>query len=302
MNDSEIISGDDARRVPETANAFANSSGGRIICRAFEPKMPPEIPYIIEADGSVYVPPLVWHKKPSVLNGKVYRRIEGQNVISGLWAKSIMAADAHEFSRDDFPVEDVELNERAVREFTRKVFADGDFSHGEFLRRAGVYSGKYLTFAGALMFGDILMVKAVLESPSEHAEIEASNIWFACTEILPRLTLALSPKCAEAFTEMFVNSLLHSDYNIDNHVNITIIPDPARVIIDNPGTIRGSIRNHRLQKMFDFLGITHKKLHGLDIIKKYMPNFNLEEDMLELRTISTLNIEGHSELPNPIIL
>ena len=297
MNDIEIISRDNAKRFPETVNAFANSSGGRIICNGFEPRMPPEIPYIIEADGSVYVPPLVWHKKPSVLNGKVYRRIEGENVISGLRAKSMIAADAHEFSRDDFPVENVELDERAVREFTQKVFVDGDF-----FRRCGIFSGKFLTFAGALMFGDILRVRAVLETPDRHAEVEASNIWFAYAEILPRLTLALSAKCSEAFTEMFVNSLLHSDYNIDTHVNITIIPDPARVIIDNPGTIRGSTRNHRLKKMFELLGMTHEKFHGLDIIKKYMPNFNLEQDMLELRTISTLNIEGRCELPNPIIL
>lgn len=269
MNDVEIIR--DSKKIPETVNAFANSSGGRIICD----------------DGSFDVEPLAWNKKPALLNGRVYRRIEGQNVISGLWAKSIMARDAHEFSRDDFPVENVELNERAVREF---FLLTGSFD----LRRVGVYSGKFLTFAGALMFADLLNIRAVLDSPTEHAEIEASNIWFAYTEILPRLTSALSPKCAEAFTEMFVNALVHSDYNVDTHVNISIVPGPARVIIDNPGTIRGVVRNHRLKKIFSLF---YKKPRTLGV-----PNFNLEQDMLNFRTFSTLNLEGRSELPNPIIL
>ena len=308
MNDIEIISKDDARRVPETACAFANSSGGRIICEGFEPLkfMPPGVPYSIESDGSVYVPALAWRKRPIALNGRVYRRIEGQNVISGLRAKSLIAADAHESSRDDRPAGNLALNEKAISEFFEKVTELHPemkiFERGEFLRRCGVFSGKFLTFAGALMFGDILNVRAVLDYPKRRAEIEVSNIWLSYTEILPRLTSALSPKCSEAFTEIFTNALLHSDYNIDSNINITIIPAPARAVIDNPGTIRGAIRNHRLEKMFALSGITHRKFHGLDIIRSYMPNFTLQQDMLELRTISTLNLEGHSELPDPVIL
>ena len=303
----EIFGRDDIERVPETACAFANSSGGEISCGVFDPVslIPPGVPYVRETSGSVYIPPLAWHKRPITLNGKVYRRIEGQNVISWLWAKSVMAGDSHEASRDDFPFEAV-LNVDDVGAFTSKVmeFSPGmrRYSRLEILKRAGVYSGKYLTFAGALMLGDIVSVSSRLEYFGGRAEIEAKNIWRAYTEILPRLIFALSEKCAEAFRKVFVNSLLHADYNADNHITIAITSSPPTVTFDNPGMIRWTTRNHRLSKMFALSGITGGKLNDFDIIHSYMPNFELTQDMLNIRTFAALNLEGHGELPNPIML
>ena len=305
--ETEIFGRDDIDRVPETVCAFANSSGGEISCKGFDPLslIPPGVPYVRETSGSVYIPPLEWHKKPVTLDGKVYRRIEGVNVISGLLVKSIMAGDSNEASRDDFPFS-ARLNDDDVDAFTAKVVElHGDmkrYSRAELLRRVGVYAGKYLTFAGALMLGDILRISASLEYFGGHAEIEAANIWRAYTEILPRLTFALSENCAKAFREAFVNSLLHADYNVDNHITIAITSSPPTVTFDNPGMIRWTARNHRLAKMFALSGITGGNFHGLDIIRSYIPNFELTQDMLNIRTISTLPLEGHAELPEPVML
>ena len=309
--DTQIISREESYKVPETACAFANSSGGVIVGDGFDPVklIPDNIPYVIE-DYGIYIPPLVWHRKPALFRGRVYRRIEGQNVISGLKAKIIMAGDSHDFSRDDFPVKNIPLNEESLNQFRVKVLTLNEgmkrLSREEFMMRAGIFSGKFLTFAGALMFGDVLRVRAVLDYSGGHAEVEAVNIWDSCMKILPRLLAPLSSKCAEAFREMFINSLLHSDYNCGNHINFFITSNPPKIFADNPGTIRGTTRNHRIKKMFALSGITSRNtrtaLHGLDIIRDYMPSFRLEENMLELRTSAALTLEGKTTLPDPIML
>ena len=306
--DTETISRDELFRVPETACAFANSSGGMMLCEGFDPVrlIPSGIPYTVTADGKIYIPPLAWNKKPAAHKGRVYRRIEGQNVISGAWVKSLMAGDSREPSRDDYPVKNISISEKSISQFHAKVTGLHEgmrrFTRDEFLRRTGVYSGKFLTLAGALMFGDIVRVRTVLDYAGGHAEISAVNIWDSLTEILPRLIHPLSSKCAGAFRELFINSLLHADYNTDTHINIFITSNPPKVFADNPGTIRRAIRNHRLAKMFALSGIARGKSHGLDIIRDYMPSFTLHEDMLNLRTNAALTLEGRSPLPEPVML
>ena len=152
------------------------------------------------------------------------------------------------------------------------------------------------------MFGDTLRIRAVLDYSGGHAEIEAVNIWRAYADILPRLTFALSEKCAAAFREVFVNALLHADYNAGNDINIIITSNPPKVFADNPGTIRGTIRNHRLARMFAMSGITAVKSQGLSIIREYMPDFTLSENMLDFRTSAALTLEGKPGLPEPIML
>ncbi len=303
--DTETIGIDDARKTAETACAFANSSGGVLIfvdCD-YSSLIPNELPRIFEAEERVYIPPLSWREKPFALNGRVYRRIEGQNVISGAWAKSLMAMDSNEASRDDIPVDDVRLNENSLNEFRERVIElNADMkclSLDEFLRRCGIFSGKWLTLAGALMLGDVVRVHAVLDYEGGHAEVESANIWDAYRNILPRLTRPLSAKCSEAFRALFINSLLHSDYNIDKKINVTITSSPPKVLFDNPGTIRGIIRNHRLKKMFALLG---ENSHSLKTVKNFMPSFELTQDMLNFRVYSLLTLEGLSTLPQPVML
>ncbi len=307
--DTEIIGRDNIHRIPETVCAFANSSGGRIICDGFDPlslSLPKEVPYVIEPPDTIYVPPLAWHKRPASLNGRVYRRIECQNVISGAWAMSVMAGDGLEPSRDDYAVDNVSLRGQCIDAFHRRVTAlHGelkDYTRDEFLRRTGVYSGKYLTFAGALMFGDIVKVCARLDYSGGHAEIGAVNIWEACTDILARIASALSDRCALAFREIFINAMLHSDYNSGSEIDIDITSSPIKVSVSNPGTVRGVTRNYRLKKIFSLSGITDSKLHGLEAVRRYMPSFTLEQDILNLRTLAMITLEGRGVLPGPIIL
>lgn len=307
-NDTEIFSRDDAHNIPATANAFANSSGGRIICEGFSPEsfIPHGLPYITESTNAIYIPPLIWYKRPHVLNGRVYRRVEGVNVISGMRVRSMIARDALEFSRDDSPIENESLDAESVREFCARVKSLNEglkfFGDDEILRRCGVFSGEYLTLAGAVMLGDMVKVKASLNYSGGHAEIESGNLWRACNDILPRLTAKLSDKCGRALREIFINALLHSDYNIDTHINIHITSDPPKVLADNPGTIRGTTRNHILRRIFTRAGIIVGKLQGLNIIREYAPSFTLEHDMLNMRTLATLKLEGRKNLPSPVIL
>lgn len=260
--------------LPETICAMSNSCGGSI-----------------RYDGEVIdVPPLVWYRKPAIHDGKVYRRIEGENVISGAWARSVMAT--HDFSCDDYPTECV-LDWGQVSAFRETVISRHDeygyFAQDEFLRRTGICSGKYLTFAGALMFGNCVSVRAVLDHHGVSAEASARSIWMAYTDLLPRLTCRLASECSALFREAYINALLHSDYTINTNINITITSAPPKAIIDNPGLIRGDTRNYRLKRMFNLAGITN---HHNEVI-------TLKQDMLNFRTNAIVFLFG---LPKAIIL
>ena len=160
---------------------------------------------------------------------------------------------------DDYPAEGVILHEDGIDAFRRRVTAlhgeFGEFSRDEFLRRAGVFSGKFLTLAGSLMFGEGMSVRAVLRHKGLCAEVEAVNIWGAYTEILPRLTGRLSYESAQKFRGGFVRALLNADYSLGRNILITITSGPARAVIDNPGILGKSGKNHRLRKIFALAGM-----------------------------------------------
>ncbi len=160
---------------------------------------------------------------------------------------------------DDYPAENVILHEDSIDEFRRRVTAlhgeFGEFLRDEFLRRTGIFSGKYLTLAGALMFGEGVSVRAVLRHQTISAEIEAVNIWEAYTEILPRLTCRLSYESAQKFRGGFVRALLNADYGISREIFITITSGPARAVIDNPGILGKSGKNRRLTRIFTLAGM-----------------------------------------------
>lgn len=269
--DTQILGRDELHMIPECVNAMSNSFGGVI-----KP----------EGESDIRVEALKWYEKPIALNGRVWRRIEGQNVICGAWAKSVMACRD---SCDDFPVEGTALDSELLEDFRRAVAARNEEYSGltrdEFLRRTGIFSGKHLTSAGALMFGEVLKIRAVLKHGEIRAEIQESNIWGAYTRILPRIARALSAKSLREVKNALTNALIHSDYNIDTHIDIEILSRPARIVISSPGVITNSIKNHRLYKLFALAGISA----GI---------FTTEYDMLNFRTVSEIQIEGST----PIIL
>ena len=271
VQNTQILGRDELHMIPECVNAMSNSSGG-----------------IIKPEGKsdIFVEALNWYEKPIALNGRVWRRIEGVNVICGAWAKSVMACRD---SCDDFPAEDTALDSELLEDFRRTVVSKQEgysaLTQDEFLRRTGIFSGRHLTTAGALMFGEGLTIRAELRHGKLHAEIQETNIWGAYTRLLPRVTRALSAKSSGEVKNALTNTLIHAEYSLDTHINISILSRPARIVIDSPGIITGSVRNHRLHKLFTLAGISSGTL-------------NAEYDMLNFRTLSTLHIEGST----PIIL
>ena len=203
------------------------------------------------------------------------------------------------YGGDDFEFMNAYINSESLNDFYETVIKLHDeyknFNHGEFLRRSFIFSGKYLTFAGALMFSNIIRVMAELKYSHGHAEIEALNIWDAYKHILPRLLIKLSTKSSEILRETFINALLNSDYNIDNKINIFITPNPAKILIDNPGILRNHVINKRLEKIFLLSGMIKNK-------KNNSSSLNIEQNMLNLRVKTSFKIEGLSQLPEPVIL
>lgn len=263
----------------ETVCAMSNGSGG----------------WIVRGDEVIRVEPASWYDRPGKHNGHVYRRVEGQNIISGAWACSVMSRDGLELSGDDEPIEGVSLNERYISEFrniiTRSHPELAVLGHDEFLRRCFVNSGEYLTLAGALMFGDCLRVRAVLRHNGREVSAEAHSIWEAYSDLLPRLTCRLSRMCSAEFREVFMNSLLCSDYRISREINITITSGTGGplAVFDWPGLPRDTPRNHRLMKIAGLAGI------GMSIKAA-------EYDMLNFRGIYSVRLEASEGLPAPVML
>ncbi|MBQ7544634.1 MAG: hypothetical protein IJT02_06790 [Synergistaceae bacterium] len=261
MTDTQYLAADELHKLPECINAMANSSGG-----------------IITLEGGRKIS-VATSETVQVLGGKVYRRIEGQNVLSNKRARSVMALR----SGDDFPAEDSRLDSESVEAFRRVVLGRNaglrQFARMEFMRRTGIMSGTHVTFAGALMFGEALTVKAELRHKDIRAEIEQHNIWDTMTVILPRLTRRLSAKSADNVRDALASALLRADYCLDTHINIAVLSSPPRIETDCPGIIRPRIRNHRLARMFALAGFSSSF-------------FPAEQDMLNFRAHSTIFIEG----------
>jgi len=321
--DREFL-GDDFSRIAQVSCAMSNSSGGLIILGAeieFDDEI--KITGFFHADLSVInsliprgisfevqnlekiliikISPLSSRQKPIFLNGILYRRVEGVNLISSRRSAMLMTYDP---SFDDQPAMNFSINTESVNDFyetMKKIDSVDTSSIEDFLCRSYIFSGKFLTFAGALMFGNIITIRAVLDTPYKYAELEARNIWDAYKNILPRLVKKLSPGCSQAFQEIFINSLLHSDYRAGNLIEILITSNPPKVSIINPGIIHDEIQNHRLKKFFSLAGLLVKG-RNLETVKKFMPSFKLEQDMLNFRVKALLNLEGISKSKNLVIL
>ena len=311
-DDREFLGDDEISNTAPAACAMSNSSGGWIILGAkiefdgeiiitgffhsglnINSLIPQGISFEVQTLEKILIIkifPLSWEAKPLIFDGKFYRRVEGVNLISSRRSAMLNYCVS---SRDDEPAVNFYLDSESLNDFYKTIinlhYEYKNFSAEDFLCRSFIFSGKFLTFSGALMFGNIIRVRAVLDSPDNHVEIEAGNIWDAYKNILPRLANKLSPGCSQSFQEIFINSLLHSDYRAGNLIEILITPNPARALITNPGTIINKNRNNRLKKIFELSGMFIKS-RNLESVKKFMPSFKLEQDTLNFRVKASLNL------------
>lgn len=326
-DDREFLAEGDLFKLPEAACAFANSSGGWIIFPFDEDSSRGASVYIVHYEFEIafedlisfvqsiraktekiialYIPSASWNEKPMKFDGKIFRRVEGQNIISNRRAAAVIAGDSLTSSRDDRPAMNCYINLESLNDFYQTVInsrAEYEIlKPSEFLGRSYIFSGKYLTFAGALMFSNILRIRASCNYSGGRVELTALNIWEAYKNILPRILPVLSYKCGAAFREIFINSLLHSDYELDNKIFITMTSNPSKVLINNPGIIRSASRNKRLEKIFRLAKISTGQ-RGMTVIKNYSPSFKLNQDMLNFRVSAELKLEGPEELPRARIL
>ena len=262
--------------------------------------------------------PAEWYKKPVKLKKSRYsiRRYQNENFISSRFSNSVISRNALNVPFDDLPLtgnsEEFTLNERSLQQFIKKVrimpglmlFEDNE---QELLKRTYIYSGKFLTRAGFLLLGEnSVNVKAKLFYDNKLITLKACNLWNAYYHLLPKLNVAsLSQNCSYALHEMFVNAIVHADYSINNDIEITITPSPGKITIMNPCAVLRPCKNYRLMKIFNLLGVTRNCDSGMKIIKLYDKNFTLEQDFLNFRVTSVINLSDLSKkqnLPEPLIL
>ena len=258
--------------------------------------------------------PAEWHERP-VCVGQDYargtwRRTEGVGFLSGVGARFRLGLDALERLKDDRPVRGMsldDLHEESVASFRSAVVRHrpewSELPLEAFLARAQVLSGGAVTQAGNLMLGRrATRVRAEVRRGNADGEaLEVRNLWKAYSDLMPRLTRSLSPACAAAFRECFINALLHADYDAGD-VTVLLRGGPAVARFKNPGLMRtqhrgeSACRNFRLMKVFQLLGAARGDGRGLSLIRRYQPDFALQQDALELTTAAVLNLEPMAAL------
>ena len=265
---------------------------------------------VLEAEGASLLIARVgaaeWYRRPvcvgdDYLRG-VYRRIEGVDVVSGRRACFRFALDALERLRGESVVPGLtvsDLHEESVASFRDAVTARRPewkaLSLEAFLARTLVLDEGDLTQAGHLLLGKKgTRVRAVFLLPSGEEEIfEVRNLWRAYADLLPRFCKGLTPACAAALHECFVNALVHAEHD-EGFVRVTGCCDAVRV--ENPGLSRSRrgeslCRNVRLMRMFQLAGAARGEGHGLECLHAYSPGFELRQDLLEFVTVAELELE-----------
>lgn len=311
-DDDGAISAEGLRDVEGAMARLDRLFGGR----AFSSPIPASS---VALDGpvpllAVRVPPAGWHDRPVILKGRgAYRRVEGVDVASGRAIRSRLALDAVDPLRDDMPVPGAsleDLHEESVAAFCEALCERrpewAGLSRPALLSRALVLSGASVARAGLWLLGKRgARVRAELcGEAGEEDSFETRGLWRAYTDLLPRLTRSLTPACAAAFRECFVNALLHADWTA-GCVTVMLMGGPASARIESPGMARtllageSACRNFRLMKIFQLLGLARGEGMGLRIVRSYRPGFELEQDMLELTTVATLELEPLPELGPP---
>ncbi|MDR1375870.1 MAG: hypothetical protein LBJ22_00045, partial [Synergistaceae bacterium] len=224
----------------------------------------------------------------------VYRRVEGNNVVSGLDIRFRMALDALECARDDRPVPGLsvrDLDIESVVSFRRALLARCphwvNLCEVEFLKRALVLDDdEKVTRAGQLLLGASpeLSGKGKDKKNRENAPLclrskasrskdlrpedfnskdfnskeekrrFAPNLWSAYSGILPELRDSLAENCANAVCECFMNALLHADY------------DTGRVVVDMNTDIN---EEGKVEEFIHFSNPGLPRAHGAGSARNY---------------------------------
>jgi len=254
------------------------------------------------------VEPAEWRLRPVCVGNSayVYRRIDGENVISSQSVRWRMALDALEVSRDDATVPGMtflDLDSKSIASFRAVLSARfpkwKDLSMENFLKRALVLDERgAVTRAGELLLGkNSNLVR--FSSRGKQEVHEAANLWTACTVLLPQISGNLTAACTEALRECLVNAMLHAEHDAGV---IDVELGDGVAIFSNPGLPRPSAhnenetRNYRLMRIFVMAGLARGVGRGLDIIRGYDANFRLRCDMLELITVSELPLSTETKL------
>ena len=240
-----------------------------------------------------------------------YRRIEETDVVSGHEARFRMALDALEELRDDYVVTGLavsDLDAASLASFHEEISKRHPhwmtLPREAFLQRALVLNeAGGVTRAGQLLLGtDGAPVR--LKCDDQDSEIlEAPNLWTACAVLFPCLLQSLPPlpeAGKEALQECFINALLHADHDS----GLVVIDTYAELVaFRNPGLPRtrrlgeSELRNYRLLRIFKLIGIARGEARGLEIIRRFNPDFRLHWDMFELSTVAELSLKMSLEEP-----
>jgi predicted HTH transcriptional regulator len=246
---------------------------------------------------AVEVRPAWWTSRPVVLSdGRSYRRIEGNDVLSGRSSLFKQAIDALEVSRDDraagiAPAAVLESEDAPkFRAAVVKLRPEWERLSGvNFMKRALVLDADgRVTRAGELLLGRSVPLAG------------CPNVWRACERLLPDITAPLSPACAAAARECFLNALVHADYD-EGWIELRIAG--GVLTLSNPGLPRDGAyypRNYRLYRMLTLAGVIRApgagRKSGLGIIHSFTPHFQLKRDMLTLSTVAELALESAEDV------
>ena len=172
--------GDEISKIAPTVCAMANSTGGAIILGAvleFDDEIeitgfddsslklnsliPNEISFEAETHEKILIIKInSSDKRPLFYDGKFYRRVENVNLISSRRSAVLMARSVFGISNNDRPAMNLYIDQDSLNDFYGTVIKLHDeyknFSVEDFLCKSFIFSGKFLTFAGALMFGNIM--------------------------------------------------------------------------------------------------------------------------------------------------
>ena len=249
----------------------------------------------------IEVAPAPWTERPVYINSDpvhgVYRYFEGERVILSKSFITMMAKDSVYMQRDNERLEYLAefcIDYKALERFRelhkiKHPFPKWDLLDiDSYMERIGAKSDGNLLRAGALMFGENENVSFCLRRKNMGVEekFESSNIWSFTELVLPIFERCDDPKCKNALSEAFFNSLIHADYCFGK---VEVIEEDGQIKFINSGIPRSDdklsiCRNLRVMKMLCLVGYAKNKGLGLGTIKDYSEKIRLSANFEKWQT------------------